>query len=75
MEDGVWVVIWQYNDRALSCIGGVYSTLEIAKSHIEELFDDGEEIEEEYDTIYGDKYIYYTNYATYGIEFRRITKE
>lgn len=75
MENGVWVILWQYNDKALSGIGGVYSTLEIAKKHIKDLFDEGEKIEEYSTTRHGDGYIYYTNYATYGIEFRSITNE
>lgn len=75
MENGVWVILWQYNDEALSGLGGVYSTLEIARKHIKDLFDEDEEIEEYTATRRGDGYIYYTNYATYGIEFRPIIKE
>ena len=75
MVNGVWVIIWVCNDNSGSGIGGVFSTLDVAKNHIKDLFDEGEEIEEEYRAYYGYKYVYRTNYATYEIEYKYITEE
>lgn len=68
----VWVIIWQVLKNCSCGIGGVFASFEEAKQHLPELFDMGEEIEEEEDARLYNAHIYYTNYATYSIECHRL---
>ena len=64
----VWVIIWQVSENCSCGVGGVFASFEEARQHLPELFDMGEEIEEEDNTHFYNTHIYYTNYATYSIE-------